>query len=357
VVVGTSDDAGDPFDGVRFDEDFIRGAATREPTAEDRARRARQEAEEDERIASLRAAHRVQRRSEKRSRRAGRLKVVVVWAVILALVGWYGFDQLAGRGGSDGSGDTTAATPDVPPEWASTEAEAKAVGAGTDRPTPSVAPNTARMSSRPEAPPTEGHFRFLSTQTGSDAPVAYDPCRVIHVVINGRTMPPAAEGFVQDALEEVGHRSGLSFQVEGTTDEPPAPDRPDFQPARYGDRWAPILVAWTDATEDHRLDGDAAGVAGSTFVDAAGRAVYVTGDLSLDGPDVARILAEAGRNGPGYVADIIRHELGHLVGLAHIDDPAELMFPEGRVDRPIGYGPGDRRGLYELGGGSCVPKL
>jgi len=49
------------------------------------------------------------------------------------------------------------------------------------------------------------------------------------------------------------------------------------------------------------------------------------------------------------------HELGHVVGLAHVHDPAQIMFNDniGQTD----LGDGDRRGLAALGAGPCRPHL
>lgn len=49
------------------------------------------------------------------------------------------------------------------------------------------------------------------------------------------------------------------------------------------------------------------------------------------------------------------HELGHLVGLALVNDPAELMYATTGV--ALDYGPGDRTGLAELGRGRCTPEV
>lgn len=49
-------------------------------------------------------------------------------------------------------------------------------------------------------------------------------------------------------------------------------------------------------------------------------------------------------------ADLL-HELGHLVGLAHVDEPTELMY-DGNVGQ-LDFGPGDRQGLAVLGNGEC----
>ena len=50
---------------------------------------------------------------------------------------------------------------------------------------------------------------------------------------------------------------------------------------------------------------------------------------------------------------IVLHELGHIVGLAHVDDPHELMYGDniGMTD----FGPGDLTGLARLGQGACAP--
>ena len=43
----------------------------------------------------------------------------------------------------------------------------------------------------------------------------------------------------------------------------PAEHRPNRQRDRYGDRWAPVLLAWTTPQQDARREGDTAGIAGT----------------------------------------------------------------------------------------------
>ncbi len=57
-----------------------------------------------------------------------------------------------------------------------------------------------------------------------------------------------------------------------------------------------------------------------------------------------------------FFGSILLHELGHLMGLAHVDDSAQLMFPEARREVPD-FAAGDLTGLAALGGGVCVPEL
>ena len=80
-----------------------------------------------------------------------------------------------------------------------------------------------------------------------------------------------------------------------------------------------------------------------------GPAVYVTGQVVLDAPAFTQAMAVPG-GGPVARA-IVLHELAHVVGLGHVDDPAELMYPyAGRAD----LGAGDLTGLALLGAGACI---
>ena len=203
----------------------------------------------------------------------------------------------------------------------------------------------------PPAAPSGGAAAFLLV--GDDGrPVTYDPCRPIAVVVNERAMPEGAEDLVADAVEEVRELTGLAIEVEGSTDEAPSLFREPYQPGRYGERWAPVLIAWSDADELADLDGGVIGFAGSVHLAAAGQPdTYVTGLVALDGPDLG---AQIDDDRTDLARAVILHELAHLLGLDHVDDPDELMFPEQRDDS-VAFGPGDRRGLAALGAGPCIP--
>lgn len=203
---------------------------------------------------------------------------------------------------------------------------------------------------QPPKPSGAGAFAFMATQKGSTAPVTYDACAPIHLVVNPRTEIRHGGTMLKQAIAEVSKASGLAFVIDGYTDEVPLQER-ELRQKRYGDGWAPALIAWTDPDETSTLAGNIAGVGGSATMERDGRRWNVSGSVYLDGPQLRKISAE--KAGWAEARAVIMHELAHLTGLAHINAPGELMQPKGQAGI-VEWGRGDRAGLSKLGSGPCV---
>lgn len=247
-------------------------------------------------------------------------------SLVLTLVGSIAAGQLAARGAARWWGP---ARPGLP-------ADAAYAPLGTPQPAPSGS----------------GGYRFLNLQDdGSGRPVRWDPCRPIHYVLQDTGRPAGGDEAVRAAVARVEHLTGLRFVFDGYTTEVPRPGRPTMDRARYGDRWSPVLVAWTDPAQYPPMEGYA-GLGGADPVpgDRPGRMRYVTGVVLLNRVHLDRVATWPG--GQARLRAVALHEFGHLVGLDHVEDPGELMY-----DRPTtlayDFEDGDRRGLAALSGGPC----
>lgn len=316
----------DPFDDVVFDDAFVRAASRTEASADERVAEARL----DEALLRIRPSvpFRARRRVPWRL-----LAGVLVGVAILAVIARQPDDDRA------------------VPGWGRGDDHFVLDGEVTRYPTPPADVSDEPLRRAPIVT-DEGAHEFLRIQDGS--PVRWDPCRPVRVVVAGAERMPEADPILREAIDIVSRATGLVFEIEGPTDEQPADDRAPVQD-RYGDRWAPVLVAWTDPDTVTGLAGDVAGLGGPQSIAKANGStdVYVTGGVWLDTPALIEILGRPG--GRDEVRGVVIHELGHLVGLGHVDDPTELMY-ESANDRS-NLGPGDRAGLAALGDGPCVRGL
>ena len=199
-------------------------------------------------------------------------------------------------------------------------------------------------------------FRAKLVDEDSGQPVRFNPCEPIHYVINPSVAPPSGVEDMRTAVEMTAEASGLQFVYDGITDEVPAADRPAYQPDRYGDRWAPVLLAWTDGLDMADAAPDTEGrrpvalAASHHEVNDDGAAVYVTGVAVFD---ASATYIPGGFGGQTWGQGIL-HELGHVLGLDHVDDPTSVMNPVMGLRAAL-WGGGDRAGLWALGIGSpCV---
>lgn len=214
-------------------------------------------------------------------------------------------------------------------------------------------------SAAPLGPPpaSTGSSAFVLQESPKEGQrlVAYDPCRPVHYVVRPDNALPGGDVLLREAVEAVSQASGLQFVYDGLTTEAPSDDRSAFQPDRYGKRWAPVLIAWSTPAETPGLAGNVAGLGGSSYAQTAGQPLVLeAGQVRLDAPDLSGIIASR-PDGAAEVRAIIMHELGHVLGLDHVNDPTQLMYAENMGVR--NFAAGDLAGLALLGSGPCVPQL
>jgi len=204
----------------------------------------------------------------------------------------------------------------------------------------------------PAAPPSgEGGFAVLATQPGTADAVGWDPCRPVRYVVNPAERPSQGQYLFSEAVAELRRVTGLVFVEEGVTGEVPLDERPGMLP-EYGPRWAPVLVAWSEPGVAPGLAGDIAGFAGPVTVDGEqpDSSRFVSGQVVLDGPQLAEMAA--GPAGLARARAVLLHELAHLVGLDHVDDPKQLMYPA-TTPLVVDLADGDLRGLAAVSGRPC----
>ena len=204
----------------------------------------------------------------------------------------------------------------------------------------SIAPSVFRSAGDPD------EYAFLQADPQSGAPIRYDPCSPLRYVINRESAPEGAIDDFEEAVTLFEDAMDVDFEFEGYTDEVPTLDRPIYQPGRYGEgKWAPILIAWVPPAQLLQPNDQAVGAAGSTYVqNARGEYVYVTGTVTFNSE--AKLLSgfELGDSW----GDVALHELGHVVGLAHVEDDNQVMYRDVTAG-DARLGAGDLAGLARLG--------
>jgi hypothetical protein len=233
---------------------------------------------------------------------------------------------------------------------------AGAVPGNRNAPPPGQEESSSPLGTPPPVPalPVGAGYRFLATAPGAEDPVTWSPCRPIHYVVRAANEPAYGSELLQEALAVTSGATGLHFVSDGPTTEGPSRERQPYQPGLYGDRWAPVLIAWATVAEVADFAGDAAGEAGPARIrTSTGDDTYMSGTVYLDPAKFSQALAGYG---PARARALILHELGHLVGLAHVADQNAIMFP--RLNPAVtAYSPGDQAGLAALGRGPCEPDV
>jgi hypothetical protein len=188
-------------------------------------------------------------------------------------------------------------------------------------------------------------YSFLARNFAGE-PVRWNPCEPIHYVVNIAKAPAGSLEDVHEAVSRVSRATGIAFRYDGFSDEDPSRRRFVYQPGRYGDRWAPVLIAWVDPDESDiafSTQGHTAAGVAAPLGPPDGEEILVSGWIAINADDP---------NPPGFdtidgQGPVVLHELGHVMGLDHVQTRGQLM--EGSGGGVVDFGPGDLAGLEQLG--------
>jgi hypothetical protein len=178
-------------------------------------------------------------------------------------------------------------------------------------------------------------------------PTRWNPCRPIPYFVNADGMPEGAAATIAEAFTRLATDSAVAFYDGGGTDF--LPGQPGQTTANL-DRGEGIYVAFATEVTVPGLAGNVGGLGGGAYrPDTGTGARFIAGHVVIDlDADI----------GPGFTSgaslgSVLMHELGHVMGLGHVDDPTQLMNPYWHADGPATPQAGDLAGLQALLKGGC----
>jgi hypothetical protein len=181
-------------------------------------------------------------------------------------------------------------------------------------------------------------YAFLRTTPSGD-PISWDHCTAIRYQVNPEGAPDNWREIVDGAFDEIAENSGFVFLDAGET----ANRTLAGTYSQGSSRGEPVLVIWSSQGRLHGLQGDTVGLGGGAMLEVEGLPRLVTGVIALDAESHSRTYDAM----PARTQQLIlMHEIGHVLGLDHVDDDRQLMHAS--YVGQEGLGKGDIAGLKAL---------
>ena len=181
---------------------------------------------------------------------------------------------------------------------------------------------------QPQIPsyPGAGAKQFLF-ETFSGSVARWDPCDALEYRVNVDDAPnQQAIDSMNAAIRTVEEATGIDFVYRGTTSA-----GTDLDPVNGID----AVIGFSRPERTPQLGGSVIGVGGGWFGEREVVYGYAFADVT-DGLGTGRRLQA-----------VFMHEIAHMMGLAHVNDANELMYPF--ATSWTTFGTGDLEGLYLMG--------
>ena len=220
------------------------------------------------------------------------------------------------------------------------------VPAAPAAPTLPTEPPTAPTAPPPASPAAAAPHQLLyRLSDGSFA--RWNPCTPIKYKVNASNVPAGTRALVDMAIARIGEVSGLTFQYAGETTSVSSTPEAGTQ----------AIIAFPTSAQSTSLTGSVVGLGGGRYTS---RGEVIAG-FAFVRADVALSMSA------DRVLEVLLHELGHMMGLAHVhaggtynDNPDPTRYqdwgPAARQQTmypvllaPRGYASGDVQGLTAVG--------
>jgi hypothetical protein len=206
---------------------------------------------------------------------------------------------------------------------------------------PGSAATGSAFSASQKPPGSPKAFKFAIKVHGQ--PVHWNKCQTIDYRFSRSKAPAHALKQVKHAIKLLHRGSGLRFSYLGRTKL--IPGNTTKLPGKTR-----LIIGWSTPAKSRVLaqsGGAEAGVGGFSYM--------LNGEIIQGSVVLNRKVRLTNGFGPGpkvgsqgTVGELLLHELGHAVGLAHVRSQSQIMFPE-LTRKTARYGAGDLNGLAKVG--------